>query len=94
MLVVNDGQGMMCSLCRKHTCNMGDPISYQKNPGENTEDYIRASNYTSTCTDFRGKVLKEYTKVLKFGLQNEPWLEHNRDPVAKKCGQWPRNVEP
>ena len=21
-----------------------------------------------TCTDFRGKILKEYTKVLKFGL--------------------------
>ena len=33
----------------------------------------------STCTDFRGKVLKEYTKVLKFGLQNE----HNWSIIGK-----------
>ena len=31
------------------------------------------------CTDFRGKVLKEYTKVLKFGLQNE----HNWSIIGK-----------
>ena len=24
-----------------------------------------------TCTDFRGKILKEYTKALKFGVYNE-----------------------